>query len=310
MPPPSIPKDTFLKIRQQNVNKSRKSQLDFMHRVDPSKFDILAIQEPYLDTRGNSRTNNCWYSVYPKNHFLDTSKTRSLLLVNKNIPTNSWNPIELDSSDISAILMKTPIGNLIIFNIYNDQSHSQSLRIINSYMRRQQRLRRTGDPPTHAIWLGDFNRHHPFWDEPRNAHLFTRSNLDDAQVLLDLIAEYDMHMTLPKHVPTLRAMRTGNLTRPDNVFTSSSLLDAVLSCAVLPDEQPTKTDHFPIDTVFNTSPGKTEDTPQPNFRATNWEDFHRTLEDKLKNLPTSENISNEDEFYARLHDLTNAIRHD
>lgn len=37
------------------------------------------------------------------------------------------------------------------------------------------------------IWLGDFNRHHPIWDEERNAHLFTRGALDAAQPLLDLI---------------------------------------------------------------------------------------------------------------------------
>jgi len=209
------------------MNKSRKAQLDFMHRVDPKKFDIIALQEPYLDKRGNSRTSNQWYSTYPKNHYIDAFKTRSLLLVNKDIPTDAWNPIELDSPDISAIQVKTPIRNLVIVNIYNDQTHSRSLQIINTYMRKRHQSQRAGDPPTHAVWLGDFNRHHPLWDEPRNAHLFTCSNLDDAQILLDLLAKYDMHMALPKHLPTLQAMRTGNLTRPDNVFTSSSLLDAV-----------------------------------------------------------------------------------
>ena len=47
-----------------------------------------------------------------------------------------------------------------------------------------------------VIWLGDFNRHHPLWDEERNAHLFTKAALMAAQTLLDLISKYDMQMTL------------------------------------------------------------------------------------------------------------------
>ena len=36
-----------------------------------------------------------------------------------------------------------------------------------------------------VIWLGDFNRHHPMWDEERHAHLFTRAALEVAQLLGD-----------------------------------------------------------------------------------------------------------------------------
>ena len=74
------------------------------------------------------------------------------------------------------------------------------------------------------IWLGDFNRHHPLWDEERNVHLFTTANLDAAQPLLNLLATYGMKMALPKGIPTLEAMNTKNYTRPDNVFCSSALL--------------------------------------------------------------------------------------
>ena len=64
----------------------------------------------------------------------------------------------------------------------------------------------------HMIWLGDFNRHHLKWDKEWNNHLFTRANLDEAQMLLKAVASYDLTMALPKGVPTLVLMATGNYT--------------------------------------------------------------------------------------------------
>jgi len=50
----------------------------------------------------------------------------------------------------------------------------------------------------HIIWLGDFNRHHPMWDEDHNAHLFMRTNLDGAQHLINVVIELNLKMALPK----------------------------------------------------------------------------------------------------------------
>jgi len=54
--------------------------------------------------------------------------------------------------------------------------------------------------------MGDFNTHHPMWDENRNLHLFTRTNLNKAQVVIDAMANYDLQMLLPKDIPTLCTM--------------------------------------------------------------------------------------------------------
>jgi len=56
-------------------------------------------------------------------------------------------------------------------------------------------------------WFGDFNHHHPLWDEPRNAHLFNSCNL--IEPLLDLVHSYGMRMALPPGIPTLEACSTG-----------------------------------------------------------------------------------------------------
>ena len=59
-----------------------------------------------------------------------------------------------------------------------------------------------------VIWLGYFNRHHPIWDKERNTHLFTKSALEAAQLLLDMISNHDMYMTLVKDIPILEACST------------------------------------------------------------------------------------------------------
>jgi len=48
------------------------------------------------------------------------------------------------------------------------------------HLRREEVSGTNGSSNEHMIWLGDFNRHHPEWDEERNSHLFTRENLDEA----------------------------------------------------------------------------------------------------------------------------------
>jgi len=42
----------------------------------------------------------------------------------------------------------------------------------------------------HMIWLGDFNRHHPMWEEDDNSHLFEPENY--ISPFLDLSYENDM----------------------------------------------------------------------------------------------------------------------
>lgn len=99
-------------------------------------------------------------------------------------------------------------------------------------------MNKTRGGHTHIIWLGDFNRHHPQWDKLRNAHLFTQENLDKAQTLIEHTDNLDLYMILPRYTPTLKAMNTGNYTRPDNVFTTQSIADNLISCKTVEGEIP------------------------------------------------------------------------
>lgn len=227
--------------------------------LDPKDHDIIALQELWLDHLGRTRASRHWTVVYPTLHLDKPGSTCSLMLINKNLPTDSWTDIETGSQDITAIRLQHGNGYLDIFNIYNDCNHSRSLSALEKTLQRLSELRssrhanthNTDEPQHHAMWLGDFNRHHPLWDEERNHHLFTRSNLDKAQTLIDLLTTYDMRMILPKGLPTLEALALKNYTRPDNVFCTDELEGAVTQCMTLPEQHPVCTDHIPVLTTLD-----------------------------------------------------------
>jgi endonuclease/exonuclease/phosphatase family metal-dependent hydrolase len=110
------------------------------------------------------------------------------------------------------------------------------------------------------IWLGDFNRHSPMWDEPRNSQLFTPQALREAQRLIDLAITWNMHMALRAGVNTLESTRSKNYTRPDNVWVSDGLRTRITECKVLPTERPICTDHLPIATVIDITPTRNDPT--------------------------------------------------
>lgn len=151
----------------------------------------------------------------------------------------------VDSRDITAIKLKTANATLNFFNIYNDGTHSRKLAAL-SRSSDVRTCQSADNIPDHIIWLGDFNRHHPMWHEACNCHLFTSANLVAAQILLDLLATFDMAMVLPAGLPTLIASGTKNYTRPNNVSCNWEFADNFITCSTDPDSRPPATDHLPI----------------------------------------------------------------
>ncbi|KAF8583133.1 hypothetical protein K439DRAFT_1301786, partial [Ramaria rubella] len=116
-----------LSIWQQNLNKSLNAQLDLLNSLDPRKYDIVAVQEPWLDKLGRMRASGKWEVVYPTRHTDKPGKIRSILFISKNISTDSWTDIDTGMQGISAIHLRHDNGDIDIFNVYNDCSHSQAL---------------------------------------------------------------------------------------------------------------------------------------------------------------------------------------
>ena len=251
---PEIHEPRRLRIWQQNLNRSLEGQLDLLQSLRAKDYDLAMLQEPHIDFLGRTRSNLHWTVVYPKQHLANPGATRSVILVNRNLTSNNWTEIALPSPDVTGIQLHGDLSIIHIINIYNDCEHNRSLEVVKEYMRGRVREQVEGERVRY-IWLGDFNRHHPLWDEERNAHLFTTATLEATQPLLNMITRYNMKMALPKDIPTLEASSTKNYTRVDNVFCSAMLLNAFVTCNTDPQQRPQKTDHMPILSRLEITPG-------------------------------------------------------
>ncbi|TFK62802.1 hypothetical protein BDN72DRAFT_776683, partial [Pluteus cervinus] len=95
-----------LRIWQQNLGKSKAATLALLNGDDNpihDNWDIICLQEPWISTKGKTQASQHWIVVYPDKDHKD-AKTRSIILVNAKLDTNSWTPLKvLDSADVTAI---------------------------------------------------------------------------------------------------------------------------------------------------------------------------------------------------------------
>lgn len=297
-----------LRIWQQNINKSKKAHMDLINSNVHKEWDVLLLQEPYIDIFGNSKGNPMWTVLYPADKGTSNKVVRSVIMVKGAMKSDTYEEIKVPgSNDITAIQISGAYGRLAIFNIYNDGKHSDTLRLLDRYIG-QNKGKICTKIDDYMIWAGDFNRHHPLWDEERNAHLFTRKALDDAQVLIEMVAEHNMIMALPKDLPTLEAMNTKNWTRPDNVWASENLEERLVTCTTEPRLRGPGTDHVPILTVLELPVEMTVPKPSRNFRMTDWHAFREELAIKLEDLPEPTELRTKAEFQDAVEALTRALQ--
>ncbi|KAI5823025.1 hypothetical protein K523DRAFT_255927, partial [Schizophyllum commune Tattone D] len=110
-----------LRIWQQNLNKSRTAAFNMANLPLHQDWDIICIQEQYTNGFDAIITNRKWTPVYPDLWSRDKKASRSLILVNASIDTNTWRPLVVPgTNDITAIQISTDAGEVTIFNIYYD----------------------------------------------------------------------------------------------------------------------------------------------------------------------------------------------
>lgn len=202
---------TRLRIWQQNLNKSNKAQFNLINSPLHNEWDVLLLQEPYIDSFGNTRANHHWQVIYPSTHLANSSVKRSIILVNTRLDTNSWSQIRVEGlNDITAIQISHPHGKTSIFNIYNDCNNSDMMTVLDNYLQKECNTI-LGTEVNSMMWCGDFNHHHPMWDKECNSHLFTATAHHAAEELISLLADHHMVMTLPRRIPTMQSMSTKKL---------------------------------------------------------------------------------------------------
>ena len=294
-----------LRISQQNLNKSLIAQLHLLNTAKPTEWDILLIQEPWIAFNGTRATPH-WRVLYPKIYFEDNTKLlRSLILVNSNIPTNSYQQIQFNTADVTGITLKIGDRKIIIINVYNDCNNDEAIHAVSEFLSNKYPDAYIPND-THVIVCGDFNRHHSWWECEENDHLTSAEPL--IRPLLNLIDQFDLRMTLPPNIPTLQAFSTGNWTRPDNVWCTSHTTNLFTKCITDPGTRAPNTDHMPIHSELDLRIQRNAPKPHRNFRATDWEKFNEHLTTSLAAAPEPKRIRTPEEFREALDAINLALK--
>ena len=131
--------------------------------------------------------------------------------MNTNISSDCYTVLPILHSDITAIQFKGEYGNLTIINIYNEITNNNTIHCLDDLLSLGTGV--PSAPGDHMFWLGDFNRHHPMWEDESNEHLFKSE--DFIQPFLELLYKFNMVMALPSPCisSTVRGYRLTRLSR-------------------------------------------------------------------------------------------------
>jgi len=222
-----------LVIWQQNVNKLPLCQHTLLSNNILVKHDvsIVTLQEPSINTFNNTIAPKDWITVYPSTHCANPGKTRTLTLIRSAIKTDTWEQLDFPSGDVTIISLKGDWGKLTVFNIYVEGNSNNTISQLKQYHRsRPDAVERSVTGVAHNIWVGDFNHHHPHWDDRNDERLFTSEALDVANYLIDAISALGLEMALPGGIPTHLHNVTKKWSRLDQVFILDHSTELIESC--------------------------------------------------------------------------------
>ena len=87
-----------------NLNKSDKAHYNLINSPLHKNWDILALQEPYIDSFGNTKANLQWHVIYLSSHLTNSIINRSVILISTSLDINRWAQIPIDgTNNISAV---------------------------------------------------------------------------------------------------------------------------------------------------------------------------------------------------------------
>jgi hypothetical protein len=123
--------NTRVKIWQQNLGKSNIAQQEMIAATAPNDWDILALQEPWIDHLGKTCTNTKWSVIYPSTTGQDNlPPPRSVLFVNTKFPSEMITQILINSNDITEIRICTQHHTLTVINIYNANDKNDTINTL------------------------------------------------------------------------------------------------------------------------------------------------------------------------------------
>ena len=179
-------------IWQQNVNKSHICQHNLIsnNKLVRKDINIITLQEPAIDANGYMLALKDWMSIYPTLHHKMDAVTRAVMLIRLTIKSDSWRQLDFPSNHITVIQINGEWGKLTIVNVYNDCHSDETICLLMDFHSRNWvELSQANNNMVHILWLGDFNRHHPYWDDPRDTRLFTGDAAEAAEKLIKALAD-------------------------------------------------------------------------------------------------------------------------
>ena len=160
----------------------------------------------------------------------------------------------------------------------------------------------------HAIWLRDFNRHHPAWDNPNNEDIFSGDTICKAEMLIEAVTEAGLISALPHRMPTHCHHVTKHWSRLDQVFILEHSKNMLMACEALTGHRGINTDHLLIHTELSLDIALYKPEPAPNFREVDCEEFRKVLDKHLLPTQLDEPISNQVLLDQCCSELTRALQ--
>jgi len=248
--------------------------------------------------------------IYPTLHCKTDSTTRAITLIKGSIKTDSWKQIDFPLCNITVIQLKGEWGKLTVVNVYNNCQNDETIRLLtNFHNSNQAEITQTNSGTAHILWVRDFNRYHPYWDDPRDTRLFTTEVTAAVEKLIEAIADIGLDLALPSGILTHMHNVTKLWSRLDQVFISNHSENLLILCIAQPDQRGVNMDHLPILTELNLKADVALEEEIHNFREVDWDEFCKELSTQLDKLPPPALIVNQRQLDTACDNLTTAIQH-
>jgi endonuclease/exonuclease/phosphatase family metal-dependent hydrolase len=241
-----------ISILQYNTHNSKDVIFPLIADPETRNFDFIAVQEPWkspgIMTSHNPSTSG-FYLAYQ-----ETEDVNVCWYINKRIDPQSWE-VNYWSKNLATLKIKVAAPasqsgamgaerEVWLHNVYNqDPGNRIAANLESTDILPAIRGALSTITAVEHILLGDFNLHHPAWNnEGRMTHD------DQADTLLEITRTRSLELTSLSRKPTWRAR--GLESTIDLVFMSQTLLDQLIKCDV-DDNWDHGSDHLPIATMLS-----------------------------------------------------------
>ncbi len=152
-----VPYEHGLRVKCLNCRKQPEVVKSILNDVNLKNWDILFLQElPYFIDAHLSYRSPHWHLFLPTPAPRKSKRDliRSVIYINKSLPSDSYTQTPVDSLDITAVSFSFLNLSFSLFSVYNPPQSNDSILLLTKFFRQN-------TVQTPLLILGDFNSHHP-----------------------------------------------------------------------------------------------------------------------------------------------------